>query len=406
MLIFASRVLNLYREAYSKHPREIWVLTWVTLINRMGTMVLPFLAVYLKTVMGYSLQEAGVLASAFGFGSLGGALLGGWVSDRYGPRLVIILSLTLGGLCFIGLQFAESFQSLFIMIFLAALFGEAYRPAMSAAAGSFVSKMETGRTMALLRLAINVGMSLAPALGGLVAATIGYHWLFWIDGITCVGAAFFFYFNSRKWNIPIVTRKTPAQGASLPPFRNWAYLWFLLATFFIGFIFLQWFHTVPVFIKSEWGFDERYIGMLLGFASILVAIFEMPLVHLIEQKKKTELVILIGIGLLGGSYLIFLLPQALAICFLAVFFWTMGEILYLPFNNALALNMSPADRRGQYMSGYFMTWSVANICGPLVGFAIIEAQGYSFFWNMLFVVGIVSILITVLLFRRNVTHMT
>ncbi|MDH3709138.1 MAG: MFS transporter [Cyclobacteriaceae bacterium] len=396
-----NRTLRLYRDAYSNHPGEIWILTIVTLINRMGTMVLPFLAVYLKTVMGFSLQEAGILASAFGFGSLGGAVLGGWLTDRSGPRLVILLSLSLGGLCFIGLQLAHSFHELFGMIFLAALFGEAYRPAMNTAAANFVRKSETGRTMALLRMAINIGMALAPAIGGMVAVYLGYKWLFWIDGSTCIVAAVFFYYQSRHWKGLASEKSAAKPDQVLPPWRNYSFLHFLLGTFLICFVFMQWLHTVPVFIKSEWGFDERYIGIFYALSSFIVTVLEMPLVHSVEQKHKVRIAVYIGIVLITVSYLNFLLPKALIVCFVAVVIWTMGEILFLPFNNSMALNMSPLARRGQYMSGYFMTWSLANICGPLLGFTLIETYGWSFFWILLLVMGGGGLFIQMNLFKNS-----
>ena len=364
-------------------------------------MVLPFLAVYLKTVMGFGLKEAGVLVSAFGFGSLGGALLGGWITDRYGARLVIILSLALGGLCFICLQFAHSFGQFFGMIFLAALFGEAYRPAMNTAAASFVSKVETGRTMALLRLAINIGMAIAPAIGGVVAVYLGYKWLFWIDGITCIIASLIFYYLSTDWPNVHSSRKSTLDSSAVSPLKNPRFLYFLGGTFLIGFVFMQWLHTVPVFIKSEWGFDERYIGTFYATSCLMVAVIEMPLVHIIELRNKIRRAVIWGIFLVAVSYLSFLLPRGLLVCFAAIVIWTMGEILLLPFNNSLSINMSPPSRRGQYMSAYFVTWSLANICGPLVGFALVDSYGWGIFWMVLLVMGLASIAI-----QRNVYRLS
>ncbi len=144
-------------------------------------MVLPFLTVYLTTQLNYSLQQAGLLAGAFGVGSFFGAFTGGKLTDKIGARIVISLSLLLGGLFLFILQFVTTFYPLLIFIFLAAFTGEAYRPAVMAAAGNFVDKTKTARTVGLIRLAINLGFGAAPAIGGLIAGTIGYAWLFRID---------------------------------------------------------------------------------------------------------------------------------------------------------------------------------------------------------------------------------
>ena len=71
-----SRTYQLYKDSYSGHPKEIWTLVSLTFINRAGTMVLPFLTLYLTTILNFSLKEAGLLAAAFGIGSFAGAYIG------------------------------------------------------------------------------------------------------------------------------------------------------------------------------------------------------------------------------------------------------------------------------------------------------------------------------------------
>ncbi|SDM61371.1 Predicted arabinose efflux permease, MFS family [Catalinimonas alkaloidigena] len=394
-----ARSFRLYRDAYVGHPKEIWALAVLTFLNRVGTMVLPFLSVYLTTVLGFSLREAGLLASAFGLGSLGGAFFGGRLSDRWGPLTVIMLSLSVGGGLLIALQFATRFPTLFLLIFLASLFGEAYRPAMSAAVGNYVPSSETGRSMAFLRLAINLGMSAAPAIGGLVATTIGYDGLFWIDGLTCLTASVFLWFTSRRWTRPLPdpSDTSDPEATGRPPYRNGAYLLFVLGTFLVAFGFLQWFHTVPVFLKNAWGLNERSIGLLLAVSSALVVVIEMPLIHVLEKAGVRKGALLSGMVLIAAAYLVYLLPPALALGYVAVTLLTLGEILYLPFNNALPLTLSPKTRRGDYMAWYYMAWSVANIATPLVGLTLADALGFSFLWMILaLAIGISFVLLLLL----------
>ena len=100
-------------------------------------MVIPFLTIYLTTVLHFDLTQAGILVGSFGIGSLGGSYFGGKLSDRIGPIPVIIASLSLGGSMLFLMAFASSFNSLLLLILLASLFGEAYRPAIGAAVGHY-----------------------------------------------------------------------------------------------------------------------------------------------------------------------------------------------------------------------------------------------------------------------------
>lgn len=391
-----TKTINLYKDSYSGHPKEVWVLAILTFINRFGTMVFPFLTVYLTTVLGFSLEVAGIIASAFGIGSLVGSYAGGRLSDKFGPNPVIIVSFIISGLLFIVLQWATTFWSLFLLILLASIFGEAYRPAVTTAIGQYVPKQETGRSVALIRLAINLGMTAGPALGGFIAVAVGYASLFWLDGITCLLAAIYLAAVSIGWK---KRKKTEAEIVEFPqeeeteaaPFRNRSYMIYLLATLMMSFAFMQWFYSVPVFIKDEWGYDERYIGLLMALNCVLIVLIEMPAIHAIEKENMIRKFVVVGLILIGISYLPFLFPGALIWCLVAAVLFSFGEIFYLPFNSSLAINMSPAKQRGDYMAWYWMTWSVSKILAPTLGLGFIGFFGYGWFWIVLAVLTGISL---------------
>lgn len=375
---------QIYIDSYSHHPKEIWALFILSIINRAGTMVIPFLAVYLTTVLKFSFQEAGFLMSAFGLGSFGGSYFGGKLSDKIGANFVIIYSLLCSGFLLIFLQFVSTAYSFFGLIFVTSLFGEAYRPAVMILAGEFVPKTQTGRTMSLIRLAINLGMAAGPLAGGFIAVNMGYSGLFWIDGITCITAAIYFWFASRNWKVhkhdPKNEFDNSERNKTIPPYKNKKFLVFIFASFLMSFCFMQWFHTIPVFFKTEWGYDERYIGMLLMINALIIALIEMPIIHLIEHAGSVKGAILTGLFFIGLSYLPFLLPQAFYIGVFAMLLMTAGELLFLPLNSSIALNRSPAARRGDYIAMYWMSFSLTHILAPSIGFTLIGSIGFSSFW--------------------------
>lgn len=392
-----SQSINRYKEAYSGHPKEIWILALITLVNRMGTMVIPFLSVYLTTDQGFSLETAGLIASAFGFGSLAGSFLGGKLSDTWGPVKVIQVSLFCGGLFFITLQFFHTVWSLWPMLFLTTTFGEAYRPAYSVAVGALVPKNKMGRTMSLLRLAVNLGMSLAPTVGGFVILAFGYKYLFWVEGITCISAAVLFGIQSRNWTLAQVPKKsqtpTKEKGSYFAPLSDVRFRRFLLVTFFMSFIFIQWFHSVPVFIKKIWGYNEGYIGILMGLSSALVTLIEMPIIDSIEKQNRNRAAMRLGLIFIVSSYLMFLLPKAAILGYIAIIIWTLGEIFFLPLNNSMGLQLSPEEKRGDFMAWYYMAWSLSNILAPTLGFGLIALAGFQNFWMMLIGLGAVALIV-------------
>ena len=87
------RVISAYREAYGGLPQATWLVAAVALVNRSGTMVLPFLTLYLTEKRGYETATAGLFVMVYGIGGLLGTYLGGWLTDRLGPIRVQTASL-------------------------------------------------------------------------------------------------------------------------------------------------------------------------------------------------------------------------------------------------------------------------------------------------------------------------
>jgi len=61
-------VVRLYSNAYRGLSPSVWLLAGVMLINRCGTMVLPFMTLYLTQHLGYSVTDAGIIMAVYGAG--------------------------------------------------------------------------------------------------------------------------------------------------------------------------------------------------------------------------------------------------------------------------------------------------------------------------------------------------
>ena len=109
-----KRIIELYRNAFEGLSKPTWMLSLIMLINRSGTMVLPFLSVYLTQSLGFSIEETGIVLSSYGMGSLVGGYLGGQLTDKYGHFIVQFLSLMLSGVFFILLSFLTEYTCLLV----------------------------------------------------------------------------------------------------------------------------------------------------------------------------------------------------------------------------------------------------------------------------------------------------
>ncbi len=125
----ANSVFQIYRNVFTGLSRDVWLLSSVTFVNRAGAMVIPFLTVYLTQDLGFSMVQTGYIMSYFGFGSMLGALIGGWLTDRIGYYRVMLFSLFGGGMMFLILEKVESFWPLCLTIFTLSAIAYTLRPA-------------------------------------------------------------------------------------------------------------------------------------------------------------------------------------------------------------------------------------------------------------------------------------
>ena len=110
----------------------------VMFVNRAGTMVLPFMTVYLREQMDFSIADAGWEIAMFGLGAIIGNFVGGRLTDRIGFSQVQFWSLLFNGVLFIVLGQMQTFGQIGACLFIVGVVGESFRPA-NAAAISFYS---------------------------------------------------------------------------------------------------------------------------------------------------------------------------------------------------------------------------------------------------------------------------
>ncbi|SDR70537.1 MFS transporter [Christiangramia echinicola] len=377
---------NLFRsyfESFGGLRKEIWLLSVITLINRAGTMVIPFLSLYLTKSRGFSLEEVGWILTFFGLGSVTGSWLGGKMTDKIGHYRTMAISLIGSSFLFVLLQFPDSFWTICLGIYLVMTVADIFRPAVFVAISAYSKPQNRTRSVTLIRLAINLGFSAGPALGGIIIATGGYSGLFWVDGLTCLAAGILLLkLLHPKRSIPepeeiIVDAKTAISDR--------LYLVFIFAMMIFGFIFIQYFSTMPLYYAESHQLTELEIGLLLGLNGLAIFLFEMPLIKFMENRKHTATgYVILGTLLSGLSFLAINLTDWVGILMVGMLLVTLGEMIAFPFSNSFALNRSDGKKRGSYMALYSIAFSVSHIFGHNSGMQLIDNFGFEITWYTMF----------------------
>lgn len=387
-----KKLYNNYINTFRGLSLEVWWLSLITFINRSGTMVIPFLSLYLNEDLHFSFPDIGWIMSFFGLGSVFGTWVGGKLTDKIGYYKVMLLSLILTGFLFVFLQYATTFNQFCLGIFVVMLVADAFRPAMFVALSAYSKPKNKTRSVTLIRLAINLGFSAGPAIGGLIITGIGYEGLFWTDGITCVLAAFLLLKVLHPKKVKVLDEvkvENPVSAYEDKPF--WI---FFIAMFIFGFVFMQYFSTMPIYYKDHHFLSELEIGLLMGLSGLFIFLFEMPLIKWLEDSKVSKVkLIALGLFLVAISFIILNLTSWVGVLIIGILLMSTGEMIAFPFSNAFAIERAEKGNQGEYMAFYSISFSLAHIFSHNIGMQMIDKFGFETSWTVITLLSFIGVLI-------------
>ncbi|HSP06976.1 MAG TPA: MFS transporter, partial [Acidobacteriota bacterium] len=355
-------------------PREIWILFAATLTNRAGTMVLPFLVLYLTDSLGFSAGHAGFILAVYGIGALISAPLSGWLCDRYGGYRIMRESLLLTGLVLILIPLFKTFAAVTVAVFLLALANEMFRPANLAYMSLLVMPEQRKPAFSLIRLSINLGMSVGPALGGFLAG-VSFLWLFVIDALTSLAAGLLLAFsNFREIKGEHLSQHKKADGSAPPaasPLRDRRFIAYVIAILPVAFVFFQHISAMPLFMVRNLHLQEHVYGLMFTINTLLIVFLEVPL-NLATAHWPYRLTLVLGCILCAAGFGGLALATGLYGVIATVVVWTFGEMVLFPGSSAYVAHIATPARQGQYMGMYTMAWGVSFSLGPWLGVYILD----------------------------------
>jgi len=395
------KLFNSYINTFKGLSREAWMLSIVMLINRSGSMVLPFLGVYMTDHLKFSLENAGIVLSFYGIGSVLGSWLGGYLTDKFGEYYIQSWSLFLSAPVFIIIPFFPSVEMMAFLIFLQSTISDTFRPANSVAITKYARPENLTKAFSLNRMAINLGFSIGPALGGILSG-ISYNFLFAVNAIGALTAGIIYVIFFRKRN-KIFREKKKLEPAKIveervtkSPYKDYPFLVYSVLCTIFAICFFQFFNTIPIFYKDVAKLSQSTIGFILGYSGFIIVLMEMPLVSIAERTLKIPQILFVGIFLCGLAYLTMIFGSSVPLLIFSMTVLSVGEILALPFMSTVTALRAERGNKGAYMGLNGIAFSFSFIITPFLGTYVVSRFGFDTLWVGSFsVLGLSAILIYV-----------
>ena len=369
----------------------------------MGMMALPFLVLYLTRSLHFSSSQASYIYIGYGVGALVTAPFAGKLSDKVGHRRLMLLSLFLTGIVLLLFPLVTDFIFVMVIAMIWSVVSEAYRPSSLAVIMDLTVPEQRKAAYALHRLAINIGMSFGPAIGGFLVL-VSYPMLFIVNGATTLVSGLVFLL--LPWHVtehPSAVKDEQRSLDSIEPkisaFKDRTMIYFLAAMLPSIIVFFQHSSSMSLFLVNDLLLPESAYGILFTVNTGLIILIEVAM-NIAMAHWPHRRALALGTFLIAAGFGAMALADGMWSVALTVVIWTFGEMITLPTAAAYMGQIAPPARRGEYMGLYQMMFGLAFITGPWLGLQLYEHFNAFVLWTSMFGIGLIGTLMMMRL-REN-----
>ena len=370
--------------------QRVWLLLLAMLAFRFGQgLYYPFSTIHFHNVVGIPLSLVGASLGALAAASVVSGLVSGPLSDRYGRKPLMLVSLTGSAATFFAFALVEDFAGYLAVSVAAGLIGSSmFDAARNAMVADVTQPGRRSRAYGLVRVGGNVGWALGPMVAGLVAASVGsagiYRTLF-LGTSALTALVVLVLALAAEESLPATT-KAPMPTARAARLRtalmDGPFLALLAAGVLLYYVFTQDWQALPIYAKNFVGVPDGRIGIFLGANGLMVILLQLPISYAIDRTSRVG-ALLVGAALFASSSATLLLTESfLGILLAFAGFFTLAEMILEVAGAALAAELAPVRLRGTYLALFGACFGAAYGVSPVVAGALLEARLPDVIWKI------------------------
>jgi multidrug resistance protein len=329
--------------------------------------VVPILPLWAED-LGASATVIGFLAASYSAMQFIFAPLLGHLSDRYGRRPVILISLLGSAVSSFMIGFAGSILVLFVARIVNGISGASYSTAQAYVA-DITTKENRARGMGLIGAAFGIGFIIGPALGGL-CAIVDKRLPFFVSGALALANMAIAYKRLPE------TDHRPSTSSGRMSFmrralRDKSIGPFVVITFLATFAFTGMETTFSLLGRRRFDFDLTKASLVFAFIGVAAAVLQGKLIGPIVERLGERRVMNLGIvltavalGLLGiTTNIVALFPVAALLA---------ASGLVFPTVTAMVSNAAADDEQGAMLGVLASASGLARAVGPVAAGALFD----------------------------------
>jgi len=380
---------------YLDFPGQFWVLTLgIFIYVGAAALAFPFEAIYLRQYLGTSMTMIGVVFGLVPLAVMPVQFWGGQLTDRLGRRVIIIVSVLVGVVWFVGFAFVTELWQVAALVALESALGwPLFQTASNAMIADLLPQERRQEGFGVTRAAMNFGVVVGPVMAGqALGFGVSYRVLFLSAAAGCLAMVVMMAVwirESRPASAAARVKRVDGHGRAgyRAVLHDRVFVVFCLAAVLPVFCIGNFGSIYAVYITDFLGVSSSTWAYLLTLNALIVVAVQIPLVSALRRRNRMLLLAassaLLAVGI-GGSA--FAGPVWSLVAFIAIL--SLGETLLSPVASTEVADLAPEVVRGRYMGVWTVVWNGGAALGPAFGGWAMDTVGGREAFVVLLVVGL------------------
>ena len=359
-----------------------------------AALAFPFEAIYLRQYLGTSMTMIGVVFGLVPLAVMPVQFWGGQLTDKLGRRVIIMVSVLVGVVWFVGFAFVTELWQVAALVALESAFGwPLFQTASNAMIADLLPQERRQEGFGVTRAAMNFGVVVGPVMAGqALGFGVSFRVLFLSAAAGCLAMVVMMAVwirESRPASATVRVRRVDERGRAgyRAVLHDRVFIVFCLAAVLPVFCIGNFGSIYAVYITDFLGVPSRTWAYLLTLNALIVVVVQIPLVTALRRRNRMLLLAassaLLAVGI-GGSA--FAGPVWSLVAFIAIL--SLGETLLSPVASAEVADLAPEAVRGRYMGVWTVVWNGGAALGPAFGGWAMDTVGGREAFVALLVVGL------------------
>ena len=372
------------KRTYHEYPKAFWnVVLGIFIDNIGGSLLFPFLALYVTQKFNVSLIDVGWIQVASTIINILGTSAGGALADKYGRKTISLIGLFGSALITLPMGLANTWELFIVFRLMASFMGNFSGPAFNALLADLLPSKKRSQGYAALYIIGNLSAAIGPFLASFFLGS-SFMPLFIMDVFLSVITGIFLIFKMPETK-PEGSKQSSAQSIKETfagykiVLRDRLFVTIVFLVVLTMMVYMNSTTTLSVYLNTIHGIPAKQFGYLITLNATMIVLFEFSVSRYITKFKQSTMMFLgallyaVGFGMIGAvsTYPLFILSMVII---------TIGELISAPLYQTMAAEFAPVDMRGRYMAFLNISYSFSAAIGPLVAGYGLETSHPQWVW--------------------------